>query len=249
VASLFGWYDTAALLLKARASVNEAQTDGGSWPALQAAACESHRDACLLLLDAKAPSTVGALCSVLPLGEVDTCRAFIEAKADVNASDSGGNTPLMVAIPSRCASVCSLLLAAHANPHAQDEYGRTALHHAACDGVRDVCLLLLQADAAPLLPLFDIKDNEGNTALQLATQREHATTAQFATQRERATTVQLLRDWRGCAAFDAQTRANWLSPPLPKGQTYSWAQPRLFDVHLIKEIASFLLCDEEDEEQ
>jgi hypothetical protein len=35
-----------------------------------------------------------------------------------------------------------------------------------------------------------------------------------------------------------------LAPLSPKGQTYSWAQSRLFDVHLIKEITSFLLQEE-----
>jgi hypothetical protein len=87
---------------------------------------------------------------------------------------------------------------------------------------------LLQTDAAPLL-LRDVKNNEGNTALQLAPIWM------------RAPTAQLLRDWRGCAAFDSQTRANWLAPLFPKDQQYSWAQSRLFDVHLIKEITSFLL--------
>jgi hypothetical protein len=90
-----------------------------------------------------------------------------------------------------------------------------------------VCALLLQAVAAPV-QLFDAKDLEGKTALQVATEWSYPT-------------VQLLRNWRACAAFDAQTRADWLAPLLARGQQYSWAQSRLFDVHLIKEITSFLL--------
>jgi ankyrin repeat protein len=150
---------------------------------------------------------------------------------NVNAPDHDGNTPIMYATLCHRVSVCALLLAAHANPHAQGNAdGDTALHAAAWYGMRDVCVLLLQADTASMLPLLDVKDTKGNSALQVATKRKHATTAQ------------LLRDWRGCAAFDAQTRANWLAP---KDQAYSWAQSRLFDVHLIKEITSFLLYEEE----
>jgi ankyrin repeat protein len=162
---------------------------------------------------------------------VELCRTFLEAKADVNASNGNGFTPIMKAASANRVCVCALLLAAHANPHAQSaDIGFTALHYAALFGKRDVCVLLLQTNAASLLPLLDVKNNEGKTALQ------------FTTEGKRATTAQLLRDWRGCAAFDAQTRANWLAPALPKkGQAYSWAQSRLFDVHLITEITSFLL--------
>jgi hypothetical protein len=141
-------------------------------------------------------------------------------------------TPLARAAVSNRVSICALLLAAHATPQAQNTGdGRTALHLAALFGARDFCVLLLQTDVAPLL-LLDLKDVDGKTALQLATERK------------RASTAQLLRNWSSCAAFDAQTRAKWLAPRLPtKGQAYSWAQSRLFDVHLIKEITSFLLED------
>jgi ankyrin repeat protein len=199
--------------------------------ALSKAASRSHHDVCLLLLDAKATITALALGGAARAGSVETCRTFLEAKADVNASDLSGYTPIMCAAFANRVSVCALLLAAHANPHAQQRAGYTALHNAALNGARDACVLLLQTDAAPLLPLLDAKNDEGKSALQVATDFDFATPAQ------------LLRDSRGCAAFDAQTRANWLAPAaLPnKGQTYSWAQSRLFDVHLIKEITSFLM--------
>jgi hypothetical protein len=146
----------------------------------------------------------------------------------VNAPDDYGSTPIMCAASYNRMSVCVQLLAAHANPYAQSSHGNTALHNAARWGARDVCVLLLQTVVAPLL-LLDVNNSDGKTALQLATGER------------RATAAQLLRDWRGCAAFDAQTRACWLAPVLPKGQQYSWAQSRLFDVHLINEITSFLL--------
>jgi ankyrin repeat protein len=224
-----GHCDVVSLLLEARASANEAQNWGTS--ALSIAALGSHHDVCMLLLDASATITVAAFGDAANGGKVEICRTFLEAKADVNAPNRGGFTPTMRAAAANRVSVCALLLAAHANPHAQHErYGSTALHEAARHGARGACALLLQTDAAPL-QLLDIKDDVGDNALQIATYRK------------RAATAQLLRDWRGCAAFDAQTRANWLAPAaLPnKGQTYSWAQSRLFDVHLIKEITSFLL--------
>jgi ankyrin repeat protein len=199
--------------------------------ALSTAAYRSHHDVCLLLLDAKATITARAFGNAAYADNMETCRTFLEAKADVNAPDWNGVTPIMRAAKKNRVSVCALLLAAHANPHWQATCnGYTALHSAARWGARDVCVLLLQTVAAPLL-LLDVKnDYKGDTALQIATKEQHATTAQ------------LLRDWRGCAAFDAQTRAKWMAPRLPtKGQAYSWAQSRLFDVHLIKEITSFLL--------
>jgi ankyrin repeat protein len=230
-----GSCDMVAHLLEARAMLHEHERYG---TALGLAASFSRHDMCLLLLDAKATMTAGAFGIAARLGDVDTCRAFIEAKADVSASRSGGcsgcYTPLMDAAMENRAAVCALLLAAHANPHAQRTLdGRTALHVAASCGARDACVLLLQTDAAPLLSLLDVKDDNGKTALQLAK----------GWRRRPTTTEQLLRDWRGCAAFDAQTRANWLAPAaLPKkGQAYTWAQSRLFDVRLIKEITSFLL--------
>jgi ankyrin repeat protein len=252
-----GHSEVVKFLLAAKACVNPICDYGES------ALSRAHHDVRSLLLDAKATITASAFVGAAFRGDEQACRVLLEAKACVNArSYVYGGSALKAATEHNRVSVCALLLAAHANPNVvaksgchsgnsvlaiaawrgrgqlvkllmqananaslQSTPGRTALHRAALAGHRDVCALLLQATNAETL--LAIKTNKGSTALRHAKCEKHATT------------VQLLRNWRGAAAFDAQTRAYWHTAP-PQGQ-YSWAQSRLFDVHLINEITSFLL--------
>ena len=63
-------------------------------------------------------------------GHVSAVAALIAAKADVDAQDEDGRTPLHLAVRSNHAAIVDALLAAKANVNLQDENGSTPLHWA-----------------------------------------------------------------------------------------------------------------------
>ena len=71
----------------------------------------------------------------------------IERGDDLNARDSSGRTPLMLAAAKNRHHICKLLLDAGADPHLCDAAGKNALFIANATGARDAALLLFSAFA------------------------------------------------------------------------------------------------------
>lgn len=106
----------------------------------------------------------------LALGKLDAMAVLLKAKADVNAKDSHGHTPLHVAAAgnSRSDKMVGILLQHGADPSARNDRGETALHVAA-SCVAGQCQrpgtveILLRHGADP-----DARSNQGETALHSA---------------------------------------------------------------------------------
>ena len=109
-----------------------------------------------------------ALVKAAYVGHTPTAIALLDAKADVNASDSQGYTSLAFATSFNHEYMLQVLLHSDADPNMQDVFGITPLIHAAARGRLDTVQMLLQAGARPLLT-----DSEGKTAI------DYADSAQF----------------------------------------------------------------------
>jgi ankyrin repeat protein len=189
----------------------------------------------LLLLNAKATITATAFVAAVSGSNEQTCRTFIEFKADVNAqSISYGLFPLLEAAHQNNVSICALLLQARANPDLAQRCRRTSLIRAAASGFCEIVELLLHSRArvskqdedglsalhfaacfghrhACLLLLRAAAAN--NVAALLDSKTKNGTTAvQEAAAEKHVTTTQLLRDWRAVDAFPAGSRKSWLAP-------------------------------------
>jgi len=83
-------------------------------------------------------------------GRKKVAELLLTYKADVNAQDNDGNTPLHNAIKYRQREVAELLLENHADVEAKDKNNYwTALHIAAVDGYLEESKLLLAHKANP----------------------------------------------------------------------------------------------------
>jgi ankyrin repeat protein len=81
-------------------------------------------------------------------GHLDTVKVLLESKADVNAPNADGTTPLMVASQGGHKEIVKLLLAKDVDVNAKDKTdGRTALWHAAQNGHTEIVELLKKAGA------------------------------------------------------------------------------------------------------
>jgi uncharacterized protein len=113
-------------------------------------------------------STVSAqadlrLVSALKNQNAAAARALIKQRADVNAPDVDGSTPLQWAAHWNDLITVKALLAANAKPNASNRYGVTPLHEAATIGSAPVVSALLRAGANANAIYGD-----GETALMLA---------------------------------------------------------------------------------
>ena len=145
LAAFEGQFETVRLLVSRGADVNAGDERGST--ALQGAAGSLNADAVRFLLSKGADVNVSnygsgkvrhgdvaltrlsALILAAPYGSVYLIRALLEAKADVNAQDGRGMTPLMAAVASenQDLNVVNALLKAGANVQAKDTDGATAL--------------------------------------------------------------------------------------------------------------------------
>ncbi len=87
-------------------------------------------------------------------------------KADINAKDREGKTPLIVAVSMGEQAIAEALIAKGADVKAKDTYDRTALHAAILMGQKDIATLLIEKGV-------DVNgtDKTGQTPLTLAMQR------------------------------------------------------------------------------
>jgi cytohesin len=101
---------------------------------------------------------------VLPgRGHMDVAKLLLDSKADVNAKDNRGQTPLAQVAHWGHEDMAELLLASKADVNAKDNDGNTPLHEAAKSGNKDVAVLLLANKAD-----INARDNHGATPLHLA---------------------------------------------------------------------------------
>ena len=103
------------------------------------------------------------LVTALKSQNVAAARALIKQRADVNAPDVDGSTPLQWAAHWNDLETVKALLAAGAKPNASNRYGVTPLHEAATIGSAPIVNALLRAGAQATAVY-----GEGETALMLA---------------------------------------------------------------------------------
>ncbi|MEN6577548.1 MAG: ankyrin repeat domain-containing protein [Phycisphaerales bacterium] len=96
-------------------------------------------------------------------GKVDHIKQYIEKKADLNALDAYGYTPLKRAVESDQVEAAKVLLEGGANPNIKDIDGVTVLLPACQAGQKDIVDALLAAKAD-----LTVKNRSGYTALHLA---------------------------------------------------------------------------------
>lgn len=96
-------------------------------------------------------------------GEVDLINQYIEKKADLNAMDNYGYTPLKRAVDSGHLEAVKALLQGGANPNVKDRDGSTVLLLAAQSAQKDIVEALLAAKADA-----NAKNSAGQTSLHLA---------------------------------------------------------------------------------
>jgi cytohesin len=102
----------------------------------------------------------------VPTNCLAMAELFLAGKADVNARDNGGETPLLRAIRYDHKDVVELLLANKASPNLSDINGMTPLHFAAKLNRLDLVELLLANKAA-----LNATNSEGQTPLNLAVEQ------------------------------------------------------------------------------
>ncbi|XP_072016788.1 uncharacterized protein [Amphiura filiformis] len=97
-------------------------------------------------------------------GNVESCKALLEAEAEYSATDEMDHTALHVSSFYGSSEVCELLITKGADPDAVDKMGRTPLHYASMGGHVEICKLLLKANASK-----GVTDSYDKTPLHWAT--------------------------------------------------------------------------------
>lgn len=90
---------------------------------------------------------------------MNNIKRLIEAGADVNAEDEGGNSPLLYAIWRNSVELTKLLISAGLNVDAKNKSGESLLHRVINSDIRNVHILI-KAGAD-----VNAQDNDGNTPL------------------------------------------------------------------------------------
>jgi len=101
--------------------------------------------------------------SVSTARRLETARLLLAAKADPNAADNAGDTPLFEATRSGDAELVALLIGAGARVDSRNQDGNAPLLFASQYGLQEIVATLLHAHADP-----SITDSAGHTALELA---------------------------------------------------------------------------------
>lgn len=96
-------------------------------------------------------------------GWVSLIQPLLGGRADINASDSNGSTPLIGALGVRQLYFACMLIECGADVHRKNNVGKTALHIAARKNLPDAVKFLLEKGADP-----DAEDSVGETPLHEA---------------------------------------------------------------------------------
>jgi ankyrin repeat protein len=142
---------------EATAKLMEASASGDAdeiLAALKAGGDPAHRDD-----DRNTPLIMASMSNYFGREE-EVVKAFVKAKASLEASNKDGLTPLMVTAFSDRPQMTKALLAAGAKVNAKDSDGWTALSYAAHNGKSFVVDVLLEAKAT-----VDVVDKYGNTPI------------------------------------------------------------------------------------
>ena len=99
-------------------------------------------------------------------GQTENCTCLIKCGGDINAKENNGWTPLHFAAYGKVKPKLHLLLSKRGRIliSAKDKYGGTPLHWAAWKGHTEITAFALVKAGAN----WYIRDNEGETALQVA---------------------------------------------------------------------------------
>lgn len=109
--------------------------------------------------------------------KTDALEYLIKQKeVKINLTDNDGRTALHKAVMARNTFGCYYLIQKGLNVNARDIQGKTALHIAADNGYDEVVAIFVHLKRQPLKfgdINFDIKDNDGNTPLDIAKSKGH----------------------------------------------------------------------------
>ena len=108
--------------------------------------------------------------------DFDKVRIALNLKAEVNAKNEYGITPLHLAAWNNSRAVARLLISSGAEVNEKDKWGETPLHRAARYNHLAVTELLISSGAE-----VDVKDNRGLTPLDRAKSQEMKTLLQGVT--------------------------------------------------------------------
>jgi ankyrin repeat protein len=179
LAALNGKDEFVKALINKGANVNVRTNDG--WTPLVSAAEKGHLTTVQALLgapdidiDAQNVSGATALIFAAMHGHLTTLQRLIEKGANVNITDNGGWTPLMLAIEKGHPTTAQALLSVPGiDINAQTSDGVTALYLAALNGHYDLVKALIDQGGD-----VSIGAHDGWTPLMLAIAKGHMTTAQ-----------------------------------------------------------------------
>lgn len=128
----------------------------------------------LLMMTAPAAASGPDLLSTAAAGRLAEVTRLIEAGADLEARDSQGRTPLLLAVANDHAAVARALLAAGASPDARADNRDTPWLLAGAAGRTEIVAAIL-----PLRPDLTLRNRYGGTALIPACERAHVETVKL----------------------------------------------------------------------
>ena len=149
--------DMVELLIDKGADVNAEDKDG--YTPMYWATMEGNKDV-VELLTTKGAAPISAIHLAARAGDLAKVKSLIEAGAEVNAKDKGGQTPLFAAALADNDDVAKFLIAKGADVNARDTNGWTPLHGASERGRKGGVELLIAKGAD-----VNAKDSEGGTPL------------------------------------------------------------------------------------
>lgn len=212
--------DVAKLLIANKADVN-AKSENDETP-LYYAAARGQREAAELLLanganvDSRTPDWETPLYHAAKFGGLEkesddkaiaaVAAVLIAHKADVNATEKDGNTPLLAASERGYAMLANILIQNGANVNTPNKDGLTPLHLAALHGHKEVVEVLLANNADT-----NARIRNGRTPLDAAILLGHADIAEMIRQHSEGQSVQvqpqgLEGEWNGT---DPQNGTKW----------------------------------------
>lgn len=179
-ASTGGRTDTLRRLIAAGADVNAELYSGTT--ALSVAAARSSAPAVDILLAAKAdPDLDKPLLTAVRYGRTDIVKKLVEAGAKTDLQDSDGHSLLQLAAMQGAEDTAALLLQKGHDINQRDrQHGHTPLHWAVHYNRMQMVEFLLEQGADT-----QVKNNRGQTALQLARDRNNDSIAYLLEQREK----------------------------------------------------------------